>query len=336
MTAKKEVMKAAWFEAFGPARQVIVVGEQPKPAPAAGEVLVRLRTSGINPSDVKKRAGSSPTLLDQGLVIPGSDGAGVIEAVGEGISPARIGERVWVYQAQHGRRFGTAAEYVALDARRAAPLPDRAGFEVGACLGIPAMTAHRCVFADGAVQGQTLLVTGGAGRVGFYAIQWAKSAGARVIATASRADDERTCRDVGADAVVNHRQPGWGGQVKAANGGDPVDRVVEVEFGANLAEVLQCIRTGGTIATYSSMQAPEPRLPFYRMMFMDLTVRMVLVYVMPEAAKQAAIADIGKYLAEDRLQHRIAQRLPLEDLARANELIEQGELRGCVVVDIGP
>jgi NADPH2:quinone reductase len=328
-------MKAAWFESFGPARQVIRIGEQPAPAPGPGEVLVRLKTSAINPSDVKKRAGSSPTLLDQGLVIPNSDGAGVVESVGEGVPKSRVGERVWIYQAQHGRRFGTAAEYVAIDARRAAPLPDQAGFEVGACLGIPVMTAHRCVFADGPVNGQTLLVTGGAGRVGYYAIQFAKSAGARVIATASKAEDEGACRALGADAVVNHREPGWGERVKAANGGAPVDRVVEVEFGGNLPEVLQCIRVGGTIATYSSMQAPEPKLPFYRMMFMDLTVRMVLVYVMPEAAKQAAIADIGKYLAEGRLQHRIAHRLPLAQLARANELVEQGELRGCVVVDIG-
>jgi NADPH:quinone reductase len=327
-------MKAAWFESFGKAQQVIRIGERPTPAAAAGEVLVRMKTSAVNPSDVKKRAGSSPALLDQGFVIPNSDGAGVIEAVGAGVPSSRIGERVWVYQAQHGRRFGTAAEYLAIDARRAAPLPEPAGFEVGACLGIPVMTAHRCVFADGPVDGQSLLVTGGAGRVGYYAIQWAKSAGARVIATASRPEDERTCREVGADAVVNHRQAGWGERVKAANGGAPVDRVVEVEFGANLAEVLQCIGTGGTIATYSSMQAPEPKLPFYRMMFMDLTVRMVLVYVMPEAAKQAAIADIGRYLAEGRLRHRIAHRLPLEDLARANELVEQGELRGCVVVDI--
>jgi NADPH:quinone reductase-like Zn-dependent oxidoreductase len=328
-------MKAAWFEAFGPARQVIRIGEQPVPAPGPGEVLVHLRTSGVNPSDVKKRAGSSPTLLDNGLVIPNSDGAGVIEAVGEGVAKSRMGERVWIYQAQHGRRFGTAAEYAAIDARRAAPLPEPAGFDVGACLGIPAMTAHRCVFADGPVKGQTVLVTGGAGRVGYYAIQWAKSAGARVIATASKPEDEQTCRDLGADAVVNHREPGWGERVKAANGGNSIERVVEVEFGANLAEVLQCICAGGTIATYSSMQAPEPKLPFYRMMFMDLTVRMVLVYVMPEPAKQAAIADIATYLAECRLQHRIAHRLPLEDLARANELIEQGELRGCVVVDIG-
>jgi NADPH2:quinone reductase len=328
-------MKAAWFEAFGPARQVIQVGEQATPVPGPGEVLVRLRTSGVNPSDVKKRAGSSPTLLDQGWVIPNSDGAGVIEAVGESVPKSRVGERVWIYQAQHGRRFGTAAEYVAIDARRAAPLPDPAGFEVGACLGIPVMTAHRCVFADGPVDRQTVLVTGGAGRVGFYAIQWAKSAGARVIATASKPEDERTCVELGADAVVNHREPGWGERVKSANGGQSVDRVVEVEFGGNLPEVMQCIRVSGTIATYSSMQAPEPKLPFYRMMFMDLTVRMVLVYVMPESAKQAAIADIEKYLAEGRLQHRIAHRLPLEELARANELVEQGQHRGCVVVDIG-
>jgi NADPH:quinone reductase-like Zn-dependent oxidoreductase len=327
-------MKAAWFESFGKAQQVIRIGERPAPVADAGEVLVRMKTSGVNPSDVKKRAGSSPTLLDGGFVIPNSDGAGVIEAVGDGIARSRIGERVWIYQAQHGRRFGTAAEYLAIDARRAAPLPEPAGFEVGACLGIPVMTAHRCVFADGPVTGQAVLVTGGAGRVGYYAIQWAKSAGARVIATASKPADERTCLDVGADAVVNHREPGWGERVKAANGGQSVDRVVEVEFGANLEEVMKCIRVGGTIATYSSTQAPEPKLPFYRMMFMDLTVRTVLVYVMPEAAKQAAIADIGRALADGRLRHRIAHRLPLEELARANELVEQGELRGCVVVDL--
>jgi NADPH:quinone reductase-like Zn-dependent oxidoreductase len=328
-------MRAAWFETFGPARQVLRVGEQPRPEPGPGEVLVRLMASGVNPSDVKKRAGSSPTLLDQGPVIPNSDGAGTIEAVGAGVTPARIGERVWVYQAQHGRRFGTAAEYVAIDAVRAAPLPAAAGFEVGACLGIPAMTAHRCVFADGTVAGQSVLVTGGVGRVGWYAIQWAKGAGARVIATASRTEDERACRELGADAVVNHREPGWGERVKAANGGAPVDRVVEVEFGGNLPEVLACIRTGGTIATYASMQVAEPKLPFYRMMFADLTLRMVLVYVMPEAAKQAAIADITRALADGALRHRIARRLPLAQIAEANELVERGAQRGCVVVDVG-
>jgi NADPH:quinone reductase-like Zn-dependent oxidoreductase len=327
-------MQAAWFEAFGPAREVLHVGEQPRPEPQAGEVLVRLRTSAVNPSDVKKRAGSSPTLLDDGLVIPNSDGAGVIEAVGSGVAAARIGQRVWIYQAQHGRRFGTAAQYVAIDAARAAPLPETAGFEVGACLGIPAMTAHRCVFADGPVDEQTILVTGGAGRVGWYAIQWAKAAGARVIATASKAADGDACRQAGAEAVVNHREPGWGERVKAANGGAAVDRVVEVEFGGNLTEVLGCLRTGGTIATYASAQVTEPKLPFYRMMYLDLTVRAVLVYVMPEAAKQAAIADIHRALVGGSLRHRIAHRLPLARIAEAHELVERGGLNGCVIVDI--
>jgi NADPH:quinone reductase-like Zn-dependent oxidoreductase len=327
-------MQAAWFEAFGPAREVLHVGEQPRPEPQAGEVLVRLRTSAVNPSDVKKRAGSSPTLLDDGLVIPNSDGAGVIEAVGSGVAAARIGQRVWIYQAQHGRRFGTAAQYVAIDAARAVPLPETAGFEVGACLGIPAMTAHRCVFADGPVDEQTILVTGGAGRVGWYAIQWAKAAGARVIATASKAADGDACRQAGAEAVVNHREPGWGERVKAANGGAAIDRVVEVEFGGNLPEVLACLRTGGTIATYASAQVTEPKLPFYRMMYLDLTVRAVLVYVMPEAAKQAAIADIHRALVGGSLRHRIARRLPLARIAEAHELVERGGLNGCVIVDI--
>lgn len=327
-------MRAAWFESFGPARQVIVIGEQPRPEPGEGEVRVRLETSSVNPSDVKKRAGSSPNLLDNGFVIPNSDGAGVIEAVGAGVVADRIGERVWVYQAQYGRRFGTAAEYVALDASRAVRLPDNATFEVGACLGIPVMTAHRCVFADGPVNGQTLLVTGGAGRVGYYAIQWAKIAGAHVIASASNAADEELCRALGADRVFSHREPGWGERVKAQNGGKPVDRVIDVEFGANLPEVLQCIRIGGTIATYSSTQVPEPKLPFVRMMLMDLTLHLVIVYAMPEPAKRHAIEDITRALTQSQLQHRIAHVLPLSELARANELIEQRGFGGCVVVKV--
>ena len=328
-------MRAAWFESFGPARQVIKVGEQPRPEPGENEVLVGLKTSGVNPSDVKKRAGSIPNLLDGGLVIPNSDGAGIIEAVGEGVDRSRIGERVWVYQAQFGRRFGTASEYVALDASRAVRLPDNTSFEIGACLGIPAMTAHRCVFADGPVAGQVVLITGGAGRVGYYAIQWAKVAGAAVIASASNPLDEQVCRGLGADQVFNHREPGWGERVKSLNGGKAVDRVVDVEFGANLPEVLQCVRVGGTIATYSSTQVPEPRLPFLRMMYLDLTLRLVIVYSMPEPAKAKAIENITRLLAQDQLQHRIAHVLPLGELARANELIEQRGFGGCVVLDVG-
>tara|TARA_B110000503_G_scaffold36706_1_gene60028 strand:- start:17015 stop:18001 length:987 start_codon:yes stop_codon:yes gene_type:complete len=328
-------MKAVWFESFGPAASVLVIGEQPQPKPAPGEVLVRLATTGVNPSDVKKRAGAFPNLLDGGLVIPHSDGAGVIEAVGEGVDTGRVGERVFVYQAQYGRRFGTAAEYVALDSVRAPRLPDNASFEVGACIGIPIMTAHRCVFADGPVAGQTIVVTGGAGRVGYYAIQWAKSAGATVIATASTAEDEATCRAMGVDHVVNHRVGGWGDAVLVCTSGSKVDRLVDVEFGANLPEVLKFIRTGGTIATYSSTVVKEPKLPFVQMMFMDLTLRMVIVYAMPEEAKAQAIADTQRMLEQGKLQHRIAHALPFEQMAKAHELIEQGGFGGCVVVAAG-
>ncbi len=325
-------MKAAWFEQFGKAQDVLKLGEQPDPQPGAGEVRVRLHTSAVNPSDVKKRTGSAPALLDNGLVIPHSDGAGVIDAVGAGVGRGRIGQRVWVYQAQHGRRFGTAAEYVCLPEDLAAPLPEPASMEEGACLGIPVMTAHRCVFADGPVDGQTLLVTGGAGRVGHYAIQWAAQSGARVIATASNPEDEATCREAGAVAVVNHREPGWGKEVVDANGGQKVDRVVEVDFGRNLPETLDAVRTGGCIATYASMGDPEPKLPFYRMMFMDLTLRLVLVYEMPRAAKQAAIDDIEKWLAAGKLQHRLAEVMPLSEIVRAHQRVESGEPRGCVVL----
>ncbi len=325
-------MRAAWFEQFGPAREVLQVGDQPIPEPGDGEVLIRLASSGVNPSDVKKRAGSFPDLLDQGLVIPHSDGAGVIEKTGRDVPETRVGDRVWVYQAQYGRRFGTAAEYVAIEANCAVPLPRNTGFDAGACLGIPAMTAHRCVFADGPVDGQTVLVTGGVGRVGHYAIQFAAQAGAKVIATACEPQDQSDCMKAGAVATVSHRDADWAAAVLDLNQGDHVDRVIDVSFGANLAALLQVIRTGGTIATYASTQVAEPKLPFFKMLYMDLTIRFVLVYAMPEEAKrQAAAAIVGK-LQEGDLEHRIAHRVPLAEIARAHELIEQGGFRGCVVL----
>ncbi len=327
-------MRAAWFEAFGSAEDVLRVGERDTPTPQAGEVLVRLQTSGINPSDVKKRAGSFPALLSDGHVIPNSDGAGMIDAVGEGVDSARIGERVWVYQAQYARRFGTAAEYVAIDSARAAHLPDNVGFDVGACLGIPAMTAHRCVFSDGDVAGRTLLITGGAGRVGYYAAQWASRAGAEVIASASNENDAAACRDAGAEHVVNHRDDDFAQAILEASGGRLVDRIIDVEFGANLPVALEVLNTGGAIATYSSTHVPEPKLPFFQMMYKDVTLHFVIVYAMPEAAKQSAIDDIDSALRAGHLQHRIARTLPLDDIAAGNTLVEEGSIRGSVILNI--
>ena len=327
-------MKAISFAEFGPANQVLKVSEWPTPEPGPGEVLVKLHTTGVNPSDVKKRAGGFPNLLDDGPVIPHSDGAGVIEGVGSGVPTSRIGERVFVYQAQHARLHGTAADYVAIDTLRAPGLPDNTAFDVGACVGIPILTAHRCVFADGDVADQWVLVTGGAGRVGHYAIQLAQRAGARVIATASNEADALACREAGTEQVVNHREPGWGRQVVEQLGGFQIDRAIDVEFGANLPELLDCLRTGATIATYSSTVVPEPSLPFRTMMFMDLTVRMIIVYAMPEMAKARAVADTQALLAENGLRHRIAQTLPFSEMARAHEIIEEGSVRGCVVVTL--
>ena len=327
-------MKAISFSDFGPANQVLKVSDWPTPAPGPGEVLVKLHTTGVNPSDVKKRAGGFPNLLDNGPVIPHSDGAGVIEAIGSGVPASRVGERVFVYQAQYDRLYGTAAEYVAIDALRAPSLPDNTAFDVGACVGIPMLTAHRCVFADGDVADQWVLVTGGAGRVGYYAIQWAQRAGARVVATASNEADALACREAGAEQVVNHREPGWGRQVVEQLGGSQIDRAIDVEFGANLPELLDCLRTSATIATYSSTVLPEPSLPFRTMMFMDLTVRMVIVYAMPETAKAQAVADTQALLAEGGLRHRIAQTLPFSEMARAHKIIEEGSVRGCVVVTL--
>ncbi|MBT6691815.1 MAG: NADPH:quinone reductase [Porticoccaceae bacterium] len=327
-------MKAGWFEKFGAAEDVIKLGEQPKPTVGVGQVLVKLATSGVNPSDVKKRAGAFPHLLDNGLVIPHSDGAGIVEAVGKGVSDSRLGQRVWVYQAQYGRLLGTAAEYISLDANRAVALPDNTDFTVGACLGIPVMTAHRCVHADGDVRGKTLLVTGGAGRVGYYAIQWARMAGATVIATASNAVDKAMCLELGASQVVNHRQANWAQQVLQATEGKKVDRVIDVEFGANLPEVLKCIATNGVIATYSSTQVQQPSIPFLDMMYMDLTLRMIIVYAMPETAKAQAIKDITDALEAETLQHRIAHIVSLDSLSQGHELIEQGGFGGCVVISM--
>ncbi len=328
-------MKAVWFERAGAADEALIHGERDTPTPAAGEVLVRLRASAVNPSDAKKRAGLQPAGLENGFVIPHSDGAGVIEAVGGGVSTERVGERVWVYQAQYQRHLGTAAEYVALPSERAATLPAHTPFRIGACLGIPMMTAHRCVFADGEVAGQTVLVSGASGRVGFYAAQLAKLAGARVIGTAGGPQRCQIARQAGCDLALNYRS-GAGDLIEAVKdftGGDGVDRIIEVEFGANAATNAQLLKTNGIIAAYASSQTPQPTLPFYPMMFNNTLIRLILVYNMPEPAKQQAIADIAAHLQKDHLHHRLTTH-PLTQTAAAHQAVEAGGGDGCVVIEI--
>lgn len=326
-------MKAAWYDRNGPADEVLVVGELPKPSLAAGEVLVRVHASGVNPSDVKSRAGLRAKMAWP-RVVPQSDGAGIIEAVGDGVDPARVGERVWLWNGQWQRAMGTAAEYIALPAAQAPHLPDNTPFEAGACLGIPAMTAHRCVFADGAVAGQKILVTGGAGAVGHYAIQLARWGGAKVIATVSGLEKARHAKAAGADRVVNYRSEDVVAAVKDFTHGQGVDRIVEVEFGGNLATALACLKQNGIIATYASSAAMEPTLPFYPMMFQGVTLRMVLVYILPDAARRQAIHDINQALAQGALVHAIAEIFPLAKIAAAHKAVESGGMIGNVVVSV--
>ena len=327
-------MKAIYFEQTGDAADVLIYGDRTAPEPGPGEVLVRLKTSAVNPSDVKKRAGAQVPGFVDGYVIPHSDGAGVVEAVGEEVATDRIGERVWVYQAQFQRHLGTAAQYVVLPSERAAYLPEQASFEIGACAGIPMMTAHRCVHLQGGVQGQTVLVTGASGRVGYYAAQLAKLAGARVIGTAGSTQRLNAIKDIDADLLIDYKQDDVVKAVMDFTDGAGVDRIVDVEFGMNVNESAEMLKVNGVIASYSSSRMTEPVIPFYPLMFKNIALRTVLVYNMPEAAKQQAIADINNTLENQQLKHRIAQAYSLEETAKAHEAIEQGGLDGCIVIQI--
>ncbi|TNE33061.1 MAG: NADPH:quinone reductase [Alphaproteobacteria bacterium] len=326
-------MRAAWYEQTGPASDVLIVGEKPAPLPQAGEVLVRIQASGVNPSDVKARAGARGPISFP-YVIPHSDGAGIIEAAGEGIDSARIGERVWTWNAAWQRADGTCAEYVALPAGQAVPLPDGTDFAAGACLGIPALTAAYGVFADGEVARKTVLVTGGAGAVGQYAIQFAKWGGARVLTTVSGPAKAGIADRAGADLVINYREQDVAQAVLEATGGAGVDRVVEVEFGGNLEATRQIIKPGGTIATYGSMADPNPAIPFYELMFKNVTLRMFLVYLLEGEVRTATIERVNRALEAGALQHTIAHSYALEDIADAHEAVESGTTIGNVVVTV--
>lgn len=323
-------MRAAWYERNGPAREVLVVGEMPTPSPGPGEVLVRLATSGVNPSDWKTRSGTRPMAAPR--VIPHSDGAGTIEAVGEGVDRARIGERVWIWNGQWKRAFGTAAEHIALPAAQAVRLPDNTGFEAGACLGIPALTAWRAVQTDGGVAGQTVLVAGGAGAVGHYAIQMAKLLGAaRVIATVSSAAKAAHARAAGADDVIDYRAENVVERVRDLTGGRGVDRVVEVDLAANAALLPQIVARDGFCACYGSGKA-DMTLSFGPMILSGAAIRFFIVYELSDAARAQSVAQLTAWLEAGKLQHAIGQVMPLADIVAAHEAVEAGSVMGNVVL----
>lgn len=322
-------MRAARYDRYGPAADVLRVEEIERPEPGPGEVRVRLQVSGINPTDWKSRAGATPRPID-GFQIPHHDGAGVIDMVGEGVDPARTGERVWIWLAASTRRWGTAAEWTVLPERQAARLPDGSSAELGASLGVPAMTAHRCLFADGPLDGQTVLVAGGAGAVGHFAIELAKHAGARVITTVSGPQKAELAAKAGPDHVVNYRDADAADQIRAL--GPPVDRVIELALGANLELDLAVTRPHASIVTYAAEPA-DPELPVRACMTANLTLRFVLLYGVPPVALDQAASDITSALADGALTELPVTRFALDDVVAAQDAVEAGTL-GKVVIDL--
>jgi NADPH2:quinone reductase len=333
-----QTMHAAWYDKQGAAQEVIQYGEMPVPDLGPSEVRVKVYASGVNPSDTKGRSGWGGSTLKFPRVILHQDGAGVIESVGEGVPTSRIGERVWIYEAQWGRPFGTAAEFVVVPSHQAVHLPNNTSFAEGACLGVPAMTAHRCIFADGPVKGQTILVTGGAGAVGYYALQLAKWSGATVITTVSRPEQAELAQAVGADHIINYKTEDVVQRIKEITGaenGRGIDRIVDVNFSANLSISSAVLRPNGVITSYASGGPDDhPVLPFYQLMLNGVTIRLVLVYIMPDEAKQMAARDITTALEAGALHHNIAQRFPLTEVAAAHEAQDSGKIIGKAVIEI--
>src|SRR6266568_6858868 len=324
----EDAVRAASYDRYGPAAEVLAVREVERPAPGPGEVLVKAALSGVNPTDWKSRSGATPRPID-GFQIPHHDGAGVIEAVGDGVDPARTGQRVWLWLAAAGRRWGTAAEWTVVPQDQAVPLPDGVSDELGASLGVPAMTAHWCVFADGPVAGQTVLVAGGAGAVGHFAVQLAARGGATVVATASSPEKAELARQAGAAHVVNYRDQDAAAQIRAVAG--HVDRVIEVALGTNLALDLAVARPGSTVVTYAA-EASDPVLPLRACMTANVVLRFVLLYGFASAALDRAVTDISAALTEGTLTELPVHRYPLPDIVAAHQAAEAGPVGKVLVL----
>jgi NADPH2:quinone reductase len=315
---EEDLVRAVWYERQGPAAEVLQVGELPDPRPAPGEVRVRLTRSGVNPGDTKKRRGWLGSTMPFPRVVPHSDGAGSIESVGEGVDPGRVGQRVWVFGAQSYRPFGTAAELTVVPSWQAVELPEGVGEEVGACLGIPGITAHRAVFADGPVAGQTVLVHGVLGGVGSLAAQLARWGGATVIGTVRSADDlpRATVPTVALD------QPDPAGAIRA-HAPEGVNRIIEVAFSHNVDLDAAVARNQTVIAAYSTVR-DRPDFPFWPMLFDNVTIRLLGSDDFPAEARRQAAADLTSAARDGALSIAIGPALPLERAAEAHDRVDAG------------
>jgi NADPH2:quinone reductase len=323
-------MRAAYYEKNGPAAEVLHVAEVETPQPGPGEVRIKLKTSGVNPSDVKTRAGLARKIAYP-RVIPQSDGAGVIDMVGAGVSASRMGERVWTWNGAWKRPFGTAAEYIVLPEAQAVKLPDMVSFEAGACLGIPALTAWHAIDIAGTNSDMTLLIAGGAGAVSHYAIQFAKARGATVLTTVSSPEKAKVAREAGADVTIDYKTENVGERVQALTKGG-VDAVIELDLTANAALLPGVLRPYGTVVVYGT--GPQVQFPGTFCLVNNITVKFMLVYELTTAARTRAIEDIMRMMEAGRLMHNVAATFRLADIAKAHETVEQGKAIGNVVMEI--
>ena len=324
-------MRAAYYERNGSARDVLRVGEIETPQAGPGEVRVKLSSSGVNPSDVKSRQGSIRKIAYP-RVIPQSDGAGVIDQVGDGVAKSRVGERVWVWNGQWKRAFGTAAETIALPAAQAVKLPDKISFQAGACLGIPAMTAYHAIALAQAAKGSTLLIAGGAGAVSQYNIQFAKMQGAQVIATVSSAEKAAIAREAGADHTIDYKQENVGERVMELTGKRGVDAVIEMDLAANAKLIPSVLRPKGSVIVYGT--TPEATLPAAFCLVNSIRLQFFLVYELDTSERERAVSAINRALEQGKLINRVAQpTFALAEIAAAHEAVERGTI-GNVVVTI--
>jgi NADPH:quinone reductase len=315
------MMRAAWYDAQGPAAAVLQIGELDRPEPGPGEVRVRLTRSGVNPGDIKKREGWLGSAMPYPRVVPHSDGAGLVDAVGPGGNAGRIGERVAVYGAQSYRAFGTAAEYVVIPEALAVPVPSGVDDDAAAALGIPGITAHRAVFADGPVAGRTVLVHGVLGGVSSIAARLALWRGARVIGTVRRSPEVGSVDLPGlAGVVALDDDPEAAIRALAPTG---VDRIVEVALDANADLDAAVVANDAVVATYFA-RGDRVSLPFPPLLFANVVVRFLGSDDFAPEVKRTAMEDLLTAVADGALTVRVGEVLPLEEIARAHDLVDAG------------
>lgn len=320
-------MRAAVYEQIGASAEVMRVEEVPTPEPGPGEVRLRVALSGVNPTDWKSRSGLTSRGIEE-FQVPHHDGVGVIDAVGDGVDPGRVGQRVWTWLAAAGNKWGTAAQWSVVPERRAVPLPDGISDELAACLGVPALTAHRVLFADGPVTGKTVLVAGGAGAVGHFAIELARHAGARVVTTVSGPEKAELAAKAGADLVVNYREPGAAEKIRAFGA---IDRVAEVDLAANLELDLAVLSPNSQVITYAST-AHDPVVSVRACMNANVALRFVLLYGVPAEALDQGAADITAALRDGALSELPVHRYDLDDVVAAQDAVQAGAVGKVVVV----